>query len=245
MQSQFLPEPDDAAIREFRIEGPVAIRGLMRELQRKKALVALYAADDHDEFFVTQLIDCDDRWLDFDFVTDAARRARLLRAPGAVVVAFLDQIKVQFDVDSIVEVQSGGEPAVRCPMPRLVYRIQRRDAFRVRPLGSDAALVHVGVAAGKEQAFRLLDFSVTGLALALPPKATVPEIGTRWERCRLEFAGRPPIPCALVVKHVSAGLQAEGGARRIGCKFSGLSPDIARAVQLAVLDAETRAARVR
>lgn len=243
-QSQFLPETDFAAIREFRVEGVTAIRGLMRDLQRKKALIALYAADDHDSFFVTQLLGFDDHCVEFDFVTDQHRRRTITASPGAVVVAFLDQVKLQFEVDAITEVALATGPALRCPMPGRVYRIQRRDAYRVRPLGSDAAVVFVP-RSGRDQARRVMDFSVTGVAIALPPGETVPEPGTRWDRCRLEFAGRAPIPCDLVVRHVSGGLQAEAGARRIGCEFSAPPPDVARAIQLTVLDTETRAARAR
>lgn len=243
MQPQFLPETDLEAIAEFRLDGPVAIRALLRELIAKRALIALYASQDHHEFVVTQILDVGERHLDLDFITDDARRQAVLSGGGAIVIGFLDQIKIQFRVDAPAAVRVAGAPALRCPLPGVVYRIQRRDAYRVRPLRSEPALCYVRDGSGGEVALRVIDFSAGGLALALPPGSRLPAAGETWAHCRIEVGDRPPIPCNLVVRHVSETLLAEGGAHRAGCEYQHMAPETARALQMLVMNIEKRTAR--
>lgn len=245
LQTQFLPETDLATIDNFRVEGPLAIRNLLRELVRKKALIVLYDVRDHGRFVTSQLAEVDGRGLQFEFVAEDPRRRSILAAGEAVVVGFLEQIKIQFDAKGITAVAGGDGLAVRCPMPRAAYRIQRRDAYRVRPLATDEATVHVHDGHGGERAYRVIDMSASGVAFAIAPDAALPTAGEHMKRCRIGFAERPPIPCELFVRHVSEGLPSEGGMRRIGCEYGPMPPEIARAMQLTVLDFETRAARMR
>src|SRR5450432_3705861 len=94
LQPQFLPETDVEALAPFRVEGPVAIKSLLRDLISKKALIALYSLRNFDDFIVTQVVRFDDHGLELDFVTDEARRAAILGGGGAIVIGFLETIKI-------------------------------------------------------------------------------------------------------------------------------------------------------
>ena len=50
------------------------------------------------------------------------------------VVGYLDSVKVQFDVQNLVLVHGNKASVLSCPFPREMFRFQRRNAFRVRPL---------------------------------------------------------------------------------------------------------------
>lgn len=246
-QPQFLPETDAAELEPFRVSGPVAIKALLRDLIVRRALIALYARNRFEEFVVTQLVRFDDRNIELDFVTDQNRQNAMLSGAGGIVIGFLDTIKVQFEVDELRIVDSAHGPVLRCSMPDEVFRIQRRDAFRVRPLASEPVTCQVRDHVGGETGYRVIDFSVTGFSLSVAPGETLPEEGASLRHCRIEIGRRIAIPCDVVVRHVSTGLLSENGAHRVGCEFQHLSSEAERSLQLAVMDIEkrSRAAPVR
>ena len=171
---------------------------------------------------------------------DESRRAAILGGREVWVIGFLETIKVQFRAGSLSVVDTPKGPVLRCSLPHTVYRIQRRDAYRVRPLVAEPIICFVRDGRGGESGYRVIDFSVTGVAYAMPPGAALPPADTVLRHCRLEVGQRIAIPCDLVVRHVSEGLLSEGGAHRIGCEFEHLASEPARSLQLTVMDIEKR-----
>ena len=240
LQPQFLPETDPYILDPFRVQGPVAIKSLLRDLIAKRALIALYSLRNFDDFVVTQVVRFDDLSLDLDFVTDEARRAAILGSGGAFVIGFLETIKIQFTVASLQAMDSPDGPVLRCPLPHEVFRIQRRDAYRVRPLANEPVACYVRDGAGGETGHRVIDFSAGGLALAMTPGTALPPLAQGMPHCRVEVGQRIAIPCDLIVRHVSESLLLEGGAHRVGCEYQHLSSEAARSLQLVVMDIEKR-----
>ncbi len=246
IQQQFTPETDPEQLHPFRVEGKIAIQALLRDLITRRALIALYAAGNLQEFVVSQVLAYDDRHLDLDFVTDSARRASILHAPRVIVIGSLDTIKVQFDVTDLAAVDTPKGPVLRCPLPVRLFRLQRRDAFRVRPLVSDPIYCHVRTGLDREQAFRVLDFSALGVAFALPKGLALPKPRDLLRHSRLEFSGsKRVIPCDLLVRNVADGATGQDASRRIGCEFHHLPPEAAREVQIAVMEVEKKARAAR
>ena len=58
----------------------------------------------------------------------------LLECDEVTVVGYLDSVKLQFDVHDLVLVHGNKASVLTCPAPREMFRFQRRNAFRVRPL---------------------------------------------------------------------------------------------------------------
>lgn len=237
---QLLPETDPAFLRPFLVEGVLAVRALLRELVTHRALLAIYAGHELEDFVISQVTHLDDHSIELDFVTDDDRRQAIARAGGVVVIGLLETVKVQFELSPIGLDLRDGRPVLRARHPQTMYRIQRRDAFRVRPPAGEPASVVIRLSPGAEQHFRVIDFSATGVAYAMAPGSALPLEGTVLHLSRLECAGRPPIPCDLLVRHVSAGLLSENGAHRIGCEFYRIDSLAERAVQMIVIDLERR-----
>lgn len=235
------PETDPEQLHPFRVEGKVAVQALLRDLMSRRALVALYAAGNHEESAVSQVLRYDDRHIDLDFITDGPLCQRMLAAPRVTVIGTLDTIKVQFDVTGLAETRTPQGSVLRSALPGVAYRLQRRDAFRVRPLVTDPLTCHVRTGLDREHAFRVFDFSALGIAFGLPPGIALPKPRDLLQHCRLEFgSSRRVIPCDLLVRNVSAGGSDPGAARRIGCEFHRLAPDAAREIQLAVMEVEKK-----
>ena len=88
LQPQFLPETDIGELSQYRVSGSFPINGLLKELIAHRALIALYARGNFDDFVVTQVTRIDDRSIDFAFVTDDARRSAILASDGVIVIGF-------------------------------------------------------------------------------------------------------------------------------------------------------------
>jgi c-di-GMP-binding flagellar brake protein YcgR len=241
LQPHYLPETDPAQIQSFRVDETLGIRGVLRELMTRRAMVTIYAPDNFDAFIPSRVLAFDERALDLDFVADEERRREILSHPSAVVIGTLDRIKVQFEVSGFAPTTLQDNPALHCPVPKAVYRIQRRDAFRVRPLATEPVTCHVRDGRGGESAWKVLDFSALGVAFSVPPDQTPPAEKSVLQHCRLEFApSRAAIPINLVVRRVSTTPEDGSQGYRVGCEFRYLAPEAARTLQMAVMEIERR-----
>ncbi len=230
------PETDRGLLARFSIAEPIQIHRLLDDLVRARATVALFAADDADAFVVSRLLACERELLRFDFIDDAQRGAPLLRGGMVVAVAMLERIKIQFDAGQPRRQDVGGVPELHCAVPGRLIRLQRREAFRVRPPGRGPALCVLRDPQGIEWPCPIQDISVAGVGLAVPPGGPPLQAGEYWHHCRLELPGLPPIPCDLEVRACAPGPLP--GMLVAGCGFHRPTPESQRAVQRYVMDVE-------
>ncbi|MCX7274611.1 MAG: flagellar brake protein [Burkholderiales bacterium] len=169
-------------------------------------------------------------WLDLPASPDG--HAALI-AQGIVVVALPENIRIQFDCPQPRITGNGDRFEVICAMPTLIHRIQRRDAYRVRPPMRRPVQCVMRPFQGQERAYQVLDVSATGVALAIDPEFALPAIGEIWQHCRLEIPGYAPIPCDLDVRVIGPAPEGDPPGNRIGCLFHRPIP-----VQVYVRDAE-------
>jgi len=187
-------------------------------------------------------------------VTDQARTSGSLRATA---VALHQGIKLQFELQARVSPPSASQtdPHWRliAPLPPVIHRLQRRDAFRVVPPAAAPAelwLPTPGERSG-ERSVTVADISATGIAFQWPALAgPAPAPGARLSHCRLELSGTIPIDCTLMVTAVQADTasaqtgtsqaDADRSRMRVGSRFESLSPSAARAIQVYVNLAQVR-----
>lgn len=245
LQASFRPiEPHEAD--EFRVEGTMAVRSLVRELLGSRSLVVLYAGDDPDVFLVTRILALEADTVEFDFTGNNDHRDALLAAPWLTVVGAPGPVKIQFRVTkpelAAPDATAPGGARLSALLPSEGWRVQRRNAFRVRPLPEDDARVMVRIGDG-EAAGALTDLSAGGLAFEWPADHAAPELGATLHHSRIEAHGRPPIPCELRVVRIEAppGEQPDAAHPvRISAEFHGMPDAVGRAVQLYVMDIEKR-----
>ncbi len=246
LHSSFRPiELAEAA--EFRVEGTMAVRSLVRELLGSRSLVVLYAADDPDVFLVTRILALDADTVEFDFTGRNDHRDALLAAPWLTVVGTPGPVKIQFKVTAAEVVRPApGTPGARERLSALLpsegWRVQRRNAFRVRPMPEDDARVAVRADDGSEFGGALTDLSAGGLSFEWPVDRPLPELGATLHHCRIEVEARPPIPCDLRVVRIDAPGEDEAASAppRVSAEFHGMPDEVCRSVQLYVMDIEKR-----
>lgn len=230
-----LPDTDPQTAHRFGIVEAREIRWTLQEIVSAGAPVTLYRADDFDSFLVSRLLGHDRRSVRFDFVGDRGPNVPFPSDGDLVAVAVIDRIKVQFDVRDPQPLQPDGFPELHCALPERIVRIQRREAFRVRPPERHAVHCVLRGPEGGEHRYRVHDISVDGVALTVPAGQPAPVPGEIRRHCRLEIADLPPIPCDLEVRtRGSAGR----GTVRVGCGFHRPVPESQRTIQRYVIDVQ-------
>lgn len=245
----------------FRIEGEFAVRAILRELMTRRAFVTLYPDGRHDDPLITTIVYVDANGVELDASGLSHGAAALRNARCAVGVAFPDNVKTQFELRSlsvVEEASSARSPGgvadspvsrrasdaavitLQAPLPAEVYRIQRRDAFRVRPPLDDAARCIRRLGEGNEIAYELFDLSAGGLSIVLPAGEAPPSRDQLWRHSRIETGNGRTIPCDLLVRRVFEDPSGTG-AHRVALAFDAPPSEVLRQVQLYVIDLEKRA----
>ena len=157
----------------------------------------------------------------FSAEADDPSLTSLLESDEVVATAYLDSIKVQFDIEGLVLVHGGRHSALNAEYPKTVYRFQRRDAFRVKPFSShspQAQFRHPGMP-DMPLTLRILDVSLGGMALFLPESIPMIEAGSKIGRCIVDLDGDTRIEAGMAIHHVTV-LHPEYHGARLGCEFS-------------------------
>jgi c-di-GMP-binding flagellar brake protein YcgR len=151
-----------------------------------------------------------------------------------VAVAYLDSVKLQFDLHGLTLVRGAQSSALQCALPREIYRFQRRSAYRVRPRERQGPVATFRHPALPEMplALRVLDVSIGGCALWLPGDVPPLQAGTLINRMHVELDPDTEFESAVRLQHVSGGsvASADPGVR-IGCEWQHLSGPAERVLQ--------------
>jgi c-di-GMP-binding flagellar brake protein YcgR len=232
------PMPIDAlaakgSLAEFSVSLPIAIRNLLRDLLDGAVLIHLNSPGGAVYTTTLWTLDTQKEALNFDVDPDDPRVATLLEHGEATAVAYLDNIKVQFDVQQLMLVRGSRHATLAAGFPMVVYRFQRRGSFRVRPPTRSAPAARLRHPQLPDMALelRILDVSMGGCALLLPHDVPPIEPGTELGRVRIELDGDTRFDTGLRIQHVSsAGPDTQG--LRLGCEM--LAPEAAglRALQV-------------
>lgn len=169
----------------------------------------------------------------------------LAQCDEAVAVAYLDRIKLQFELDDLLLLRGPHHCVLRARLPERLYRFQRRAAYRV--LGFDrhgprARLRHPSLPE-MLLALRIVDLSIGGIALLLPDDVPALQPGTQLRGVRIELDSDTGFDATLHLLHVTA-LHGGGGGTRLGCAFSGLEGTPLRALQRCIDQTQQRRHRL-
>lgn len=221
----------DARLEDFRIASAVEIQAILRQLVEGRALVSLSAPGGLSYTTVLWAADAARGILCFSGESGDPRLQQLLESDEIVAVAYMDSIKVQFDVEGALQVR-GGETAINARWPRQIFRFQRRSSFRVKPLLSSSPTAHLRHPAipDMQLALRILDISLGGVALSLPKDVPMLAAGIQIRHCVLELDVDTQLDIGLVIHHVTV-LNAEQQGARLGCELIGMHGSDERALQ--------------
>lgn len=206
---------------EFAVHHPTEVLGLLRQLVDSRVRVHLSAPGGAS--YTTMVWTVDGHLRRMSLSADAAHPAvrDLVDGGEATVVAYLDSVKLQFDLQHLVLIHGGTGSALQAGMPAVLYRFQRRGSFRVRtPLSTapTASLRHPSMPE-MQLALRVLDVSIGGCALALPADVPLLDAGITLAGVQITLDGDTRFTTSLTLQHVSGGMGSSDTNRRLGCAF--------------------------
>jgi len=177
-------------------------------------------------------IDEDNKSLTLSADAGSPHLQALVEASETMAVAYLESIKVQFDVHGLVLVRGGHSITLRCTLPSEMFRFQRRGGFRVRPLLRSepiARFLHPG-RPDIELALRVIDVSIGGCALLLPSSAPAIEPGVTVNEVELELDADTHLTIPMQLLHTAA-MSDDARAAKLGCEFVKPSNESLRVLQ--------------
>jgi len=225
----------------FRVTDGAERLRLLRQLRDGSVPVTLSAPQGAS--FSSQLwsVDAAQQLLSFSADAHSMHMQRLTQCDEAVAVAYLDSVKLQFDLLDLVLVHGGSSCALRAQLPGVLYRFQRRASYRVRLFErrTPKALLRHPSMPDMRLGLRIVDISVGGCALALPDDAPALQPGSQLRGVRLELDGDVGFDVTLRLQHVSA-MHGDGEGLRLGCEFVDLEGQAQRALQRYIDHAQQR-----
>jgi c-di-GMP-binding flagellar brake protein YcgR len=232
-----LPMQLDAAgtpgsLEDFRIDARAEILALLKGVADGHIVVHLNGSDGAAYTTTVWSIDADRGILSFHADENSAQVQQLVEAEEAVAVAYLDSIKIQFDITGLLLVHGGKACALSCSLPRVLYRFQRRTGFRVTPLlrNMPVAKVRHPMIPDMGLSLRVLDVSIGGFALFLPDDVPTLQPGVVLNGVQIELGLDTRVTTSLRLQHVTS-LNHDAKGVRLGCEIVDPNADTLRALQ--------------
>jgi c-di-GMP-binding flagellar brake protein YcgR len=220
------------ALEEFRISSPRDVGTLLKQLLDGTVLLSMHGSDGSVFRSAIWTMDTARATIGFNADPNDPAMQSILHSQEIIVVGYLDNVKVQFDVHHPVLVHGNRASVLSCPFPREMYRFQRRNAFRVRPLVRNAPVArfrHPDQQDG-EIALRIIDLSIGGCALFLPADVPVLSAGVQLAGVRMELDDDTRLEVQLRLQHVTS-INNDGRGVRLGFEFVRPNGDTVRTLQ--------------
>lgn len=209
----------DAADERYTVHDRLEILAALRGVMAARKPVFVYW-DDSDCGAMTVLLGTDHQdGLYLDCLVDPASTRAMIRSGVFRLVAQPGGVKLEFEFEGAEAALWEGRPALRAPMPVLMYRLQRREDFRV-PV---ALRCQVAIDEGERVRMiepRIADLSLGGIAMVLDRIPAGMEIGRLLSPGRIALGRLGTLVTTLEVRGITE-LRAAGGAKqvRMGCRF--------------------------
>lgn len=229
------------AMDDFRLSSRAEITSLLKQLRDANVTLNLNAPDGRMVNVTLWDIDATRDALTFSTDASTSQMELLTECDEAVVVGYLDRIKLQFDVSDLMMVHANNGRALNCAFPTEVFRFQRRSGYRVRPLvrSSPTARLRHPMIPEMQLSLRILDVSISGCAIFLPDNVPPMAPGVVINNVQLDLDGDTRIMTSLRMQHVSS-IGADSKGVRLGCELVNPLREGLRALQLYIDQTQKR-----
>jgi c-di-GMP-binding flagellar brake protein YcgR len=226
------PNGDPDAWADFRVADSTERLRLLKQLRDGSVPVTLSSPQGAGCSCQLWSIDPPQQQISFSADADSVHVQQLAFSDEAVAVAYLDNVKLQFDLSELMLVHGASSCALRARLPGVLYRFQRRASYRVRTFerrAPQATLRHPSMP-DMRLSLRIVDVSVGGCALVLPEDVPALQPGSCLAGVRIGLDGDTGFDATLRLQHVSA-MHGGGSGVRLGCEFVELDGQAQRALQ--------------
>lgn len=216
----------------FRVAHAGEVLAYLRQLRDGSVPVQLSSPDAHALSVSLWTIDEASQRLSFSVDADRPQLPSMIESDELVAVAYLDNVKLQFDLEQPLIVHGRNAAALQTAFPREMYRFQRRNAYRVRTLERSSPTAHLRHPALPDMLLplRVLDVSGGGCALFVPHDVPPLDPGTQLAAVRIELDADTRFDVGLRLQHVTAIQPGQRGVR-LGCEWTQITPFAERLLQ--------------
>lgn len=193
------------------------IQSLLRNVVEAKSRAALYYGGTTD-FIMTSLLNVGDKGLWVEHGTDISRNRRIAESRNITLVSSLDRVKIQFAVTGARLVTHQGDPAFYLPLPANLYRLQRRQHFRLAIPSSERLRCVIPTGMRGRVEMPITDISGGGLRLSCVEGNIEFVPGQTYPDCQIDLPGVGKISVTITVKSLIPH-KHEKTAGYIGCEF--------------------------
>lgn len=149
----------------YRIDSIQEVDQILLEIIKKGILLRMHSGNPNQAVITTLVdINIDDNELTIDSAAQEAMNKKLLQQGKAYLEGVLDNVTIQFQVDSIIEGTYKDHPALISSLPTFLRRLQRRDSFRVQPSSTSKAICTLNVE-DKIINLQIFDISASGVSV--------------------------------------------------------------------------------
>jgi c-di-GMP-binding flagellar brake protein YcgR len=215
----------------FRVERSSERVTLLKQLRDSSAPVLLSAPAGGAMTTTLWTVDEHRGQLSFSSNGEPPQLPAIVASDEVVAIAYLDSVKLQFDLHGLVLVRGERASALQCQLPSDLYRFQRRGGYRVRTLERSAPTAHLRHPAIPDMtlALRVLDVSIGGCAIFVPADVPPLEPGLTLQGVRIELEADTRFEVTLQLHHVTSIPSNDLGVR-VGCEWVRLTGASERAL---------------
>jgi len=224
--------PAERGLDDFRLTAPSEITAMLKRLIDGCIPLNLNAPDGTAISATLWTLDPAHERISFSVIGDDPQLRSLIDCDEAVVVGHLDSVKLQFDVNNLVLVHGGSSCALNSAFPREMFRFQRRNGYRVRPMSRSTPVARLRhpMIPDMQLRLRLLDVSIGGCALFLPDDVPPLDPGVLMNGAQIDLDADTRVMCGLRLQHVTS-LNPESHGVRLGCEMVNAGSEGLRALQ--------------
>ena len=232
------------ALAAFKVQLPRDRLELLDQLRERNVPVVISSPDGTSISTTLWGVDEITQRLNFSARDDSHHLDALVESDEAVAVAYLERVKLQFELHELLLVRGATVSALQCRVPAEIYRFQRRNAFRVLPLPrhSPGARLRHPALPDMQLNLRVMDVSLGGCALWLPTDVPPLQPGTLLAEVRIELDAQTQFTVELTLRHVASMGCTDGPERgvRLGCSWRPVNPAALRSLQRWIDQAQKR-----
>jgi c-di-GMP-binding flagellar brake protein YcgR len=222
--------PDEAG--DFRVQARAEISTILGQLRDDAVTINLTSPS--GLLIATQVWTADPATETVSFIVglDHPQLEALIDSDEATAVAYLNSIKLQFDLEDLMLIRGADECVLHCKFPKEIFRFQRRNSFRVSPVSRTIPKANMRhpMIGDMQLELRVLDISMTGCALFLPHNVPPLEPGIHINVVSFLLDGSTRFTAKLHLQHVTALNPHQEGVR-LGCEIVPIGAEGQRALQ--------------
>ena len=243
----------DADEKECRVSSAKQIEAILREIAESGTNAALYY-NPKREFIMTTILDLDEDGLWVEAAHSATENHHIGESSKITLVSSHNQVKVQFVAEAASLVTYDGRAALFLPLPTSLYRLQRREYFRLSLSQSEHLRCLINTAKPKgenvpddsaplettvvEFEVPAADISGGGIGLVCMEGEFDLVPGETYTDCQIDLPDIGPIHVSITIKNIIPLSTSRSGKvlQRAGCEFKDIDGQTSGKLQRFITD---------